>query len=147
MKAEVGAHVGDPVLRVELDSIQVEQLSEVLAVPELLIVPARKECGEDGIHARPRDQEVRQIKRDVVLDVHHVVEAEQVPLGERAGGHRLPVDPGGVEFLRLLLVTLDAEAHPSSNPFRRSRSIRISGSAGSFSAFVSTNSQLPHKAC
>src|SRR5713226_7113892 len=86
--AKVGAHVGDPVLRVELDSIQVEELPDVLAVPQLLVVPAGEEGGEDGVHAGARHQQVREVERNVILDVHHVVEAEKVSTGQPAGDRK-----------------------------------------------------------
>src|ERR1700674_458064 len=99
---------------VELDSVEVEQLSQVLPVPQLLVVPAGKESREYRIHAGAGDREVRQVEGDMILDVHHVVEAEEVAFRNAMLLHSVPVDAGGIDFLRLFLVALDAEAHRPS---------------------------------
>ena len=80
LQAEVGADVGNPILSVELDPIEVQELADVLAVPQLLVVPAGEERCEDGVHASTRHEQVREVQRDVVFDVHHVVQAEEVAL-------------------------------------------------------------------
>ena len=84
-------------------------------MPELLVVPAGEECGEDGVHAGSCHQQVRQVQRDVVLDVHHVVEAEKVAFGQWMRGDLVPCDASRVDLLRLFFVALDAEAH--TNPY------------------------------
>ena len=84
-------------------------------MPKLLVVPARQESGEDRVHAGARHQKVRQVERNVVLDVHHVVQAEKVALRQGMRGDFAPRDPGDVDLLRLFLVALDAEAH--INPY------------------------------
>ena len=99
LDAEVRADAGDPVLRVELDAVQVEKLAQVLAVPQLFVVPAGEEGRQDRVHARPGHEQVRQVQRDVVLDVHHVVEREQVSLGQRIPGHVFPGHPCDVQLL------------------------------------------------
>src|SRR5205823_1862825 len=72
---------------------------------------------------------VRQVKRDMVLDVHHVVEGEQVSLGQWIPGDVFPGHPRGVQLLRFFLVALDAEAHPSPGtfPIRRRSGYEIDG--------------------
>ena len=135
LEAQVGAHVRDAVLRVELDPVEIQELADVLAVPQLLVVPAREECGEDRVHAGAGDEQVREVQRDVIFDVHHVVETEQVPFRQRVGGHGLPINPRDVQLPGLLFVPLDAEAHPSSiRSCRACPSIRTPAGAGSFSS-------------
>src|SRR5205823_10664140 len=99
----------------QIGGVQVEQPADVLAVPQLFVVPACEERGENRVQARSRDQQVGEVEGDVVLDVHHVVKAEEVAPGEWAGGDLLPLDAGDIDLPRLFLVTLDAEAH--INPY------------------------------
>ena len=80
LETEVRAHVRDAILRVELDTVEVQQLADVLAVPQLLVVPAGEERGEDGVHACACDEQVGQVEGDMVFDVHHVVQAEEIAL-------------------------------------------------------------------
>ena len=59
-------------------------------MPEFLVVPAGKEGRQYGIHAGARDKQMGEVQRNVVLDVHHVMETEEVSLGKRVRGDILP---------------------------------------------------------
>src|SRR6267143_6691467 len=103
-------------------------------MPQLFVVPAREERGEDRVHAGAGNQQVGEVEGDVVLDVHHVVEAEKVALRQWMRGDLVPRDACRIDLLRLFFVAIDAEAH--TNPYEFFIAVYQCGSE---------NSQPPHK--
>src|SRR5205823_9981519 len=73
-----------------------------------------EEGRENGIHAGPCHEEMREVEGDVVFDVHHVVEAEEIAPRQRVPADVIPGDAGDVDLPRLLFVALDAESHAAS---------------------------------
>src|SRR5437588_4738367 len=93
----------------DLEPVGPQEVRERLAVPQLLVHPAGQERGDVRVLRRPRGQQVAQVDDRVCLDVHHVVEAHHVPVGQGVVGDVLPVDPGEVDLLRVAQVAVDVE--------------------------------------
>src|SRR6476646_4703688 len=113
-------------------------------MPELLIDPAREECGDLGVGGDARGEEVTQVDDRVRLDVHHVVEAHHVAVAQRVIRDRGPVDSAQVDLLGITQVSVEIEldecglGHASPPgavviraPGRRSPNLRRFGATGS----------------
>ena len=78
-------------------SVGLQDLSECLAVPVLLVRPDREERRHGGIPVERRHQQVAEVADGVVLHVVHVPDAAKGRLVEWLSGEPLEVDPGEVE--------------------------------------------------
>ena len=84
--ARAGGHrgraVGELRLGRDLDPVGAQEVGERLPVPQLLVHPAAQKGGDLRIGGHAGGEQVAQVDHRVRLDVHHVVEAHHVAVGE-----------------------------------------------------------------
>ena len=97
-------------VRGELPPRLTEEPAERLAVPQLLVDPARQEGRDIGLVGRRGREQIAQVDRGVGLDVHHVCEAACLRLGERMAAHAVPGDAREIDALGRSQVPVEVES-------------------------------------
>jgi hypothetical protein len=107
-----GGAVGQLGLGRHLDAVRAQEVREGLTVPELLVDPTAEERRDLGVDRDTRCEQVAQVDHRVRLDVHHVVEAHDVPCRQRMISDPAPLDPAEIDFLRVAQIAIEIELDP-----------------------------------
>ncbi len=109
-------------------SVGAQYLGERLAVPVLLVAPARQEGGDLGVSVGAGGQKVAQVAGGVPLHVVHVAEAAQGVAVERLAAEGAEVDVVGLEAPRAPDQGVDVGGHGSSSVQGRPADVSVEGS-------------------
>ena len=104
-----GGAVRQPRLDRLLDSVGAQEVRERLPMPELLVDPAGEKGGDVRIGGGAGREQVAQVDHRVGLDVHHVVHAHHVSVGEVMVGDLVPVEVTQIHLLGVAHVAVDVE--------------------------------------
>ena len=92
-----------------LDPVRPQEVGEGLAVPELLVHPAREEGSDLRVGGHPGREKVAEVDHRMRLDVHHVVKAHHVAVAQDVIRDGSPVDPAEVHLLRIAQIPVEVE--------------------------------------